>query len=41
MGYYTDVNQLYADKFKKENNERKENKETKEIPPPVSTPNFA
>lgn len=38
MGYYTDVNELYADKFKKET---KEKTEIKEIPPPVSTPTFS
>ena len=37
MGYYTDVNQLYSDKFKKET---KENKVNNEIPPAVSTPTF-
>ena len=37
MGYYTDVNTLYPDKFKKENNEKNE---IKEIPPKVSTPDF-
>ena len=40
MGYYTDVNKLYSDKFKKETKENNENKENNEIPPPVSTPNF-
>ena len=40
MGYYTDVTQLYADKFKKETKETKETKENNEIPPPVTTPNF-
>lgn len=40
MGYYTDVNQLYSDKFKKETKVAEENKENNEIPPPVSTPQF-
>ena len=41
MAYYTDVNQLYSDKFKKETKESEENKIEIEVPPPVSTPNFA
>lgn len=40
MAYYTDVNQLYADKFKKETKETEEKNEITEIPPPVTTPNF-
>ena len=41
MGYYTDVNQLYPNKFKKENKENKENNEIIETPPAVSTPSFS
>ena len=40
MGYYTDVNKLYPERFKKETKANNEIKVDNEIPPSVSTPDF-